>query len=321
MMREILAVRHTWDILKPLESNTDTTSVERHLPSQFQLVAPKAETGMPFHPAYSGILAGGRHRSPDGEPSSPPHTRPVFQASPERSRSIQQTLISPLSPGSRDLLETSQNETSQSEGLSSSAGLGYIDTPATTDPIEKSSTGTNEIHPTTSADSLNQHETRARLGSISTVSFKSDLLLVKSQTAPSSAPLEKRPSRWKSKLSTSKKGSSKSSGDSSSLSSTTLEAQKLDEISLKNLVNIPNVSNRGRSAKNINVALSQNSTYVLFWTQACINIWDIGTSSSPILGRAVSTGSSCVLAAATKVHLAYVIGTRDGKLTVTEPEM
>lgn len=45
-------------------------------------------------------------------------------------------------------------------------------------------------------------------------------------------------------------------------------------------------------------------------------MWDIGLSP-PVLGRAVATESTCVLAAVTKVHLAYIIGTRGQKLTVS----
>jgi len=75
-------------------------------------------------------------------------------------------------------------------------------------------------------------------------------------------------------------------------------------------------SSRGKHGKNINVYLSQNSTHALFWTQPSIHILDVGTSPPSII-RAVSTESTCVLAAITKVHLAYIIGTRDQKLTVS----
>jgi hypothetical protein len=85
---------------------------------------------------------------------------------------------------------------------------------------------------------------------------------------------------------------------------------------LKSLASSSKASFRGKSAKNINVYVSQNSTYALFWTQTAINIWDVG-NSPPFLGREIATDSNCVLAAVTKVHLAYIIGTRDQKLTVS----
>ncbi|RFU26985.1 hypothetical protein B7463_g9345, partial [Scytalidium lignicola] len=319
-MREILAVRHTWDRLKPLESNSDAASVERHLPTQFQLAAPKAETGMLFHPGYS--ILSGRQRSFDGEPTSPispPPLRPIFPVSADQTRSIHHTLLSPLSPTSRAMLDIPATELSHSEGFPSSEGMGYIDTPGTMDPFEKTSVGASDNPPATSSEFVNPQSppqgTQPRLQSISTVSFKSDQL-IRSQTVPTIAPPEKKTSRWKSKLTTSKKEASKSSGDSSSLSSTTLEAQRLEEVSLKSLVSTPKFSMRSKNARvAINVTLSQNSTYALFWTQSYINIWDAGTSP-PILGRAFSTESNCVLAAVTKKHLAYIIGTRDQKLTL-----
>jgi hypothetical protein len=93
------------------------------------------------------------------------------------------------------------------------------------------------------------------------------------------------------------------------------DSQKFEEISLKSLTNAAKNSGRGRSSKNINTYLSQNSTYALFWTQPSIHIWDVGTSP-PCFRRAISTESTCILAAVTRVHLAYIIGTRDQKLTV-----
>jgi hypothetical protein len=94
-----------------------------------------------------------------------------------------------------------------------------------------------------------------------------------------------------------------------------VESQRIEEISLKSLTNANKNSGRGKSSKSINVYLSQNSTYGLFWTQPSINIWDVGTSP-PSFMRAISTESTCVLAAVTRLHLAYIIGTRDQKLTV-----
>jgi hypothetical protein len=94
-----------------------------------------------------------------------------------------------------------------------------------------------------------------------------------------------------------------------------LESQRLDEISLKALASSQKMSVRGRGAKSINVYLSQNSTYALFWTQPTIHLWDVG-ANPPIMKREISTDGNCVLAAATKMHLAYIVGTRDQKLTV-----
>lgn len=337
-MRELSVARHTWERLKPLETNSDATSMERHLQTQFQLTAPRAETGMAFHPGYSGVLEG-RHRSFDAEPSSGPSVRPIYPLSTERSRSISQTLLSPTTPISRGIMEITGTDMSLSEGFSSSEGMGYIDTPATTEPLEKTSSGVGDVSVASPSESIptqmNQSRrqstapdaplasppefspiqmTQSRLQSPTTVSFKSEPSL-KSPSVQMSTQSEKRTSRWKSKLTSSKKDSSKTSGDSSSLSSATLEAQKLEEVSLKSLISSSKFSMRGKNSKAINVSLSGNSAYALFWTQSCINVWDVGMSP-PILGRSISTESSCVLAAVTKMHLAYIIGTRDQKLTV-----
>ena len=150
---------------------------------------------------------------------------------------------------------------------------------------------------------------------VSTTSVE-PLSLSRSRTIPVVVlPEPKKSFRWRSRLGGSKK-ESKISEDSSSLPSTTLEAQRLEEISLKSLVSGQNVA-KGKSSKTVNVYLSQNSTYALFWTQASINIWDVGMSP-PTLVRAITTESSVVLATVTKVYLAYIIGTRDQKLTVSD---
>ncbi|KAL5324907.1 hypothetical protein ACEPPN_006026 [Leptodophora sp. 'Broadleaf-Isolate-01'] len=318
MMRELTFAKDAWELLKPLESNADTINVERHLPTQFQMASPKVETGMPFHPGYGSILRKGRQRSCEGEGSShpPSHINIPDSRFAERSRAMPAPyLISPSSPGLGRRMETQRTDLTPSEELTSSDGANYFDTPGTSDP-QKSQSNVGEAVSPFSLGFVPQgsNSSQSRLQSISTVSFDPDPL-PRSRTLPSVPPPEKGKSRsWRSKLTSSKKESSKTSGDSSSLSSTTLESQKLEEISLKNLVSSSKIS-RGKSGKNINVAISQNSSYVLFWTQASINIWDVG-ASSPILGRAVLTESNCVLAAVTKVHLAYIIGTRDQKLTL-----
>lgn len=317
MIREILLARNTWEILKPLEPNIDTINVERHLSAQFELLAPRSETGMPFQD-YLSIL--GSSKATDATSSSPPEYKAAqWSSSPDRSRSlsINQALVSPNSPGFRRGLDTPRTEFAPSEDFTSSDGVGYIDTPRTAD-TKPSIEGL--VVPSSPDNTLARGGSQTRLQSVSTVSFGEAETLSRSRTVPLVTPPEKGKSKWGSfsKLTTSRREAPKPepSGNSSSLSSTTLESQKLEEIQLKSLVNASKATMRGKGAKNINVSLSQNSTYALFWTQASINIWDFGTSS-PILGRAVLTESNCVLAAVTKVHLAYIIGTRDQKLTVS----
>jgi galactose-1-phosphate uridylyltransferase len=103
--------------------------------------------------------------------------------------------------------------------------------------------------------------------------------------------------------------------DTSSLSSATLESQKLEEIDLKVLVNRVKESTKGNFAQNINVALSQDSAYALFWTHLSIQIWDVSTIP-PSFKDSVSTEGFCVLATIAGKHLAYMVGDRDHRLTV-----
>jgi hypothetical protein len=126
---------------------------------------------------------------------------------------------------------------------------------------------------------------------------------------------ERGKSRWRLKFAASKKPPVGASGDSSSLSSTALEAQRLEEVSLSPLLSAQKAHGRGRPSKNVNVHLSQNSTLGLFWTLHLILVWDVGTSP-PTMMRAILPESTCILAAVAKMHLAYIIGTRDQKLTV-----
>jgi hypothetical protein len=320
MMREMSLARHTYDLLKPLEGNADTINVERHLPTQFHLGPPKAESGMLFTPGYGNILAGARRRSQEADPVSQQQVRSNFQgsSSEDRSRSISHSLMTPAgpsSPGFRNRLDTPLTEFS-SDNLTSSDGATHMDTqkfpetPSTTTPVQETpfspdSIGTRQVY---------QQPRIER--TTSAISFD-PVPQLRSRTMPvGQQAADKSKTGWRSKLTRSRKESYKPSGDTSSLSSTTLESQRLEEISLKSLTTVSKGSSRGKSGKNINVYLSQNSTHALFWTQASIHILDVG-NSPPTIIRAISTESTCVLAAVTKVHLAYIIGTRDQRLTVS----
>ena len=315
MMREIALARQTWDILKPLESNADTISVERHLPTQFQLAPPKPDSGMFMPPGYSSIAGVVNQRQQDIDPVSP-HGRSVFQSSSseDRSRSISHSLATPVpsSPGFRQRLDTPRTEFS-SDNLTSSDGATQMDiktpdpqsstVPVIETPFSPDSVGTRQVY----------EQSRIER-STSSVAFNS-VPVTRSRTLPTLAQPEKEKSRWfnRSKLTRSRK---EPSGDTSSLSSSTLvESQRLEEISLKNLTSASKSSRSGKSGKNISVHLSQNSTHALFWNQHSIHIMDVGNSPPNVI-RAISTESTCVLAAVTKTHLAYIIGTRDQKLTV-----
>ena len=309
IVREVVLARHTWDLLKPLEVSADTINVERHLPAQFQLTAPKFEAGIGFHPAYSNVPGADAHRAHEIEPSSPHHVRPTpTESNLDRHRSISQTVVSPISPGYHHRLDTPPTDPSPHDTLASNGGALF----ETSKQAEARRASSSAIEPLCSPHSgIVQAASHPQLEpTTSTVSFEPVPFLRTPSIAVTAH--EKGRSRWRSKLTVSRK----ESVDSSSLSSTTLEGQRLEEISLKSLISASKISVRGKSAKNVNVSLSQNSTNALFWTQASIHLWDLGPSPPSFL-RGISSESTCVLAAVTKVHLAYIIGTRDQKLTVS----
>jgi len=307
-VREVPLARHAWELLKPLEANADTINVERHISANFQLTPPKGDATIPFRPSYGSIagLAGALSPVSPGTEVYPSTQlfRPVFTSgsnSPDPPRAVAQPGL-PGSPGFRQRLDTAQTDLSRSDDPS------VLDD-AVEAPLPLFSTTSL---PTTTIEHL---PLARRETSTSAISFD-PVPLSRKKTLPSSHTAEKSKSRWRSRLTGSKKETFAPSIDSSSLSSTTLESQRLEEVSLKSLIHSQKASSRGRGAKSVNVYLSQNSTYALFWTQPVIHLWDVGTSP-PSLKREFSTDGNCVLAAVTQMYLAYIIGTRDQKLTVS----
>lgn len=293
-MREVSVVRQIWERLKPLEPNADTINVERHLPTQFQQAPPKAESNTLFNPGFGNILAA----------SSQTYDAPAAprRHSPENSRSISQSHLSPISPGFRRFADVSLGESSESGASKDAAARTLPQSDSSREP------------PNSPGLSTSPSSSRNRLESMSSVVSFEPVRPLRTRTVPVMAQPEKSKGMWR--RFGSRKESTSASGDSSSLSSTLLESQRLEEISLKELTHVSKKTIRGKSGKNINVYLSQNSPYALFWNQLNIYVWDVGTSP-PTMGRAVATESTCVLAAVTKVYLAYIIGTRDQKLTVS----
>ena len=222
--------------------------------------------------------------------------------------------LSPLSHGFRQISDAPQT------GFPPPGNLRSIDTAVRADAqrtAEARQAWNGSTESPFSPNSVVAHvvdQPRIKSSTVSAVSFE-PASVHKGRTLQSATQPEKGKSRWRSKLSGSGKGSSRGLGDTSSLSSTTLESQRLEEISLKSLARAAKNSTTGKTAKNINVCLSQNSTSALFWTQSSIHIWDVGTSP-PTMSRAISTESACVLAAVTRCFLTYIVGTRDQKLTV-----
>ncbi|EFE38399.1 WD40 repeat protein [Trichophyton verrucosum HKI 0517] len=105
------------------------------------------------------------------------------------------------------------------------------------------------------------------------------------------------------------------SGDASSHSSGSMENQRPEEICLKNLTSAAKSQGKGKVSKLMNVSLSQNSTNALFWMPSTIQVWDVGVTPAAVT-RIIPTEGSCLLAAVTKRYLAYIVGSKDQKLTL-----
>jgi hypothetical protein len=330
MMREISIARHTWELLKPLESNADTVNVERHLPTQFQLVPPKTQTVVG---AYDGCALGlARQSSHEPKYSFPDYDRPIFLPSKllDQSRHNSHAAISPHSPSFTPRPDTTHIDPSQTNDITSIDEVLCVDAQRmfntrrdSNGVVELPSSGESPysgLSPLSPDFGITRTENLSRIEKATSIISIEPIPIRTSRTVPLAAPPKKERTGWRSMLTGPmltgpRKSSIGASGDTSSVSSTIRESQTIDEISLWSLTNAVKSSAKGKPAKKINVFLSQNSTDALFWTPPSIHIWDVG-SSPPSFRRAISTESTCVLAAVTKLHLAYIIKTQDHKLTV-----
>ncbi|TQW08003.1 WD40 repeat protein [Cordyceps javanica] len=106
------------------------------------------------------------------------------------------------------------------------------------------------------------------------------------------------------------------SGESSSISSNQIDEQPMEEIPLKGLISSGlKTAAKTKAVANIHVALSQNSAYGLLWSQSMIHVWDLSTTP-PSQIRTIPTESTCILATVGRRYVAYVMGSREQKLTL-----
>ncbi|KAL2024840.1 hypothetical protein VTK56DRAFT_5661 [Thermocarpiscus australiensis] len=300
LAREVSLARQTWELVQPLRPDADTINVERHLPTQFQLGPPKPDAGGLFLPDCGSseiprepeaLSSPGPRKQMLASPSSVDLAAPAYPGlvSPQSPTPYQPPILLRTEPSRADLpadLKKKGLEETDPALAQWDPGFSTEPPPFSRDsPAFRRQTGTDEVHPVQA-----------------------------SRTVPLVVPPDKGKSRWR-LFSISKKAPPATTGDSSSLSSTALEAQKLEEISLSALISTSKGHARGRASKSVHVHLSHNSTLALFWTQSLIHVWDVGTSP-PMMVRAMLPESTCILAAVAKMHLAYVIGTRDQKLTL-----
>ncbi len=88
----------------------------------------------------------------------------------------------------------------------------------------------------------------------------------------------------------------------------------MEEIPIKGLLG-SGLKAPNKAKTNIHVALSQSSSYGLLWSQSMIHVWDLGTTP-PSQVQTIPTESTCILATVGRRYVAYVLGSRDQKLTV-----
>jgi hypothetical protein len=327
-MREVSIARQAWDILKPLEPNPDTINVERHLRTQFQLTPPKFES-MSQNAAYGSLAGRGDHSPSDPDvysqrPSTSAHSNPYSY----EPRSISQTLMAPQVSSLRQILDEHQQDINplenatfnSSEGTTHSHSDGQktfeTQTVQTSIMDQPPMSGDSLVSPITPVASTTSHKFPRPAPSPSAVSFESHPL-VHSRTAPPLTTPKIKKSGLFSGL-RSKREAPPMPAEAHSSSRSAIMQETVEEISLTSLISVPKSLLRSKTAKTIrdvNVYLSQNSPHVLFWSQSFIHILDIGSSPAKVI-QALATDSTCVQAAVTRVHLAYIVKSQDQKLTV-----
>lgn len=289
MAREVPLVRRAWEVLGRLEVDADTINVERHLSTQFQTGPPKGEVDEIFNPGYTNVFAVSDQGS---------HGNNQQQAQPRRN--------SPSSPMSSDQPQ------SISQVMSPRQSLGFFPTVDLLRPERPRQDSTTYV-PSIEQDQPQEPVCSPQILATPTGSQPPSQEPVSRRR--SDTPIEKGKTKWRLPFSSSKKPTAGPTGDSSSLSSTALEQQRLEEICLSSLASGQKISGKAKHAKIINAHISQTSTLALFWTQLSIQIWNV-EASPPTMLRSIPTESTCLLATIAKSYLAYIIGTRDQKLTV-----
>ncbi|KAF3479877.1 WD40 repeat protein [Arthroderma uncinatum] len=287
LAREIPLIRETWELLNDIDYNADPPSEERHFCPPYQLFPSK----MPSDQS-SSLQA---PQSPNIIPS------PVTQG---RSP-ITINNVSPISPESRHIFDDpfGQDHTlgSITEIVSPDVD---ISRPHFTHTSDQSSQNGSETYrkPPRSEKMSNIHRTT------------SNHSVSPPRPGTSGRPFipGKKLSRW---LGSKREHRATASGDASSHSSGSMENQRPEEICLKSLTSAARSQGKGKGSKLMNVSLSQNSTNALFWMPSTIQVWDVGVSPAAVT-RVIPTEGSCLVAAVTKRYLAYMVGSKDQKLTL-----
>ncbi|KAK4653130.1 LOW QUALITY PROTEIN: hypothetical protein QC762_505330 [Podospora pseudocomata] len=274
--REISTVRQTWELLEPLRLDADTVSLERHLPTQFLLRPPKPQTSGFTSLEYGNTLGIGAGKLGGHEAYGSSHQPKMVLSSPVSIDPIGSLYTGLLSPQS---LNHSQSPLPLHNRSKLSDHHDKLDPALLTD------------RPTFSHDSPIFKQLQHNTDEASSINTPRSVPVVTSA--------EKGKSKWRLKFTTSKKPPAGVIADSSSLSSTTLEAQK----ARGNHSDSPYHPETSRERE----IVEEYQCYSFAKLYPC-SILDLAAHTCP--------ESTCILAAIARTHLAYVIGTRDQKLTL-----
>jgi hypothetical protein len=330
IVREIMIARETWKTLRPLEPETDTINVERHLATHFD-VYPRPDTNGYFA-NYTGFSRASHEDERYGN-----EKRPRPPPTPER-RPGSIGFLGPPSPGTRQF---APSPSSSRSGPGSLGSLPSVQTrvqrpvefePAVCSPQAVEPTPTFPLPPPTPASEMISP-------SQPSPSFPLDIRRPSSPKRPAATmPIVESPvvelappwqvsnisspeskpkmNGWKAKFTGRRKASvSAATADSSSLSELGTESQRLEEINLSGLLG--GHKSKSKGGRTVKAVLSQhaNSTLALFWSPLVIYVWDIAPSP-PALKKSITTENTCIIATIGLQYLAYVVGTRDAKLTL-----
>ena len=305
-----------WELLRPLKPDVEAINSQRHLSEQFQIRPPRLVDDRYGFPAarVHAPLDTGTHSSGSSGPTR--LMGPAFAG--HHSQDDASGLPPPPPIGARHIPETPRIAAVRSE---SPAVRGYQTLDTRNDPDTQLSRGHGASPPPTpGAPSEGCSSRRPSLAQVMQSPLSS---IVETPTvqapkySPSRRPVspERERSRFFKLMGKKKTTTSGGAGDSNSLTSSMTEGQTLEEVHVADLYR-RQTSGRGKSTKfgNINVSLSQQSTLALFWNKSLIQLWNVGVSP-PAPARMIQAESTCLLAVVGKTYLAYMIGTRDQKLT------
>ncbi|OAA66293.1 WD40/YVTN repeat-like-containing domain protein [Cordyceps fumosorosea ARSEF 2679] len=304
--RELPLARKVWELLSPLQVKADSVNVERHMLNSFQYGSPDIEPHEGF--SYSTFTAGFGGTIPAALDAQmmPTHAASVTK----------ETAPSIMDQSSNNSLGPSYSISKKENSL-----LAHIRPWITAEPPRR------EMSPEITPGSSHSQQGNSSVAglsyfSIDTISSGKPSMREPSMTYPAVQKLpvgpDKSRQRWRVPIlfPSGKRPLPTVSGESSSVSSNQVDEQPMEEIPLRGLVGMGLKSaTKTKAIANIHVALSTSSAYGLLWSQSMIHVWDLSTTP-PSQTRTIPTDSTCILATVGRRYVAYVMGSREQKLTL-----